>query len=319
MTKIIHKKIDSKQIVITENNAGQRIDNFLMRFIGKIPNSRIYQMLRKGEVRVNGGRIKQNYKLKNKDTVRIPPVYLFEKQTLKPNQAIQKKILQSIIFEDEGLVAINKPPGIVVHSGSRQSYGVIEIFRTIGGDYQSLELAHRLDKDTSGCLILAKNIPTLRALQKNLQDKKNIKTYTALLSGRMKKKKNIINNPIRKNTKNSGEHMVTIDEKGKAASTIFFREHLYDNATLAKIELITGRTHQIRVHSAFMGNFVIGDKKYGDKIVNHKYRKLGLKRMFLHSKSLNFFSPVTKKRIIIKAKLEKNLEDFLDKLDQKNE
>ena len=178
MTKIIHKKIDSKQIVITENNAGQRIDNFLMRFIGKIPNSRIYQMLRKGEVRVNGGRIKQNYKLKNNDAVRIPPVYLFETQTLKPNQAIQKKILQSIIFEDEGLVVINKPPGIVVHGGTRQSYGVIEIFRAIGGDYQTLELAHRLDKDTSGCLILAKNIPTLRALQKNLQDKKNITPLT---------------------------------------------------------------------------------------------------------------------------------------------
>ena len=315
MTKIIHKKIDSKQIVITENNAGQRIDNFLMRFIGKIPNSRIYQMLRKGEVRVNGGRIKQNYKLKNNDTVRIPPVYLFEKQTLKPSQAIQKKILQSIIFEDEGLVVINKPPGIVVHGGTRQSYGVIEIFRTIGGDYQSLELAHRLDKDTSGCLILAKNIPTLRALQKNLQDKKNIKTYTALLSGRVKRKKNIINSPIRKNIKSSGEHIVTIDEKGKAASTIFFREHLYDNTTLARIELMTGRTHQIRVHSAFMGNFVIGDKKYGDKIANHKYRKLGLKRMFLHAKSLNFISPVTKKRIIIEAKLEKNLMDFLNKLD----
>ena len=315
MTKIINKKIDSKQIVITENNAGQRIDNFLIRFIGKIPNSRIYQMLRKGEVRVNGGRIKQNYKLKNNDAVRIPPVYLFEKQTLKPNKSIQKKILDSIIFEDEGLVVINKPTGIVVHSGSRQSYGVIEIFRTIGGGYESLELAHRLDKDTSGCLILAKNIPTLRELQKNLQDNQSVKTYTALLTGKMKKKKDIINSPLKKNIKSSGEHMVAIDEKGKTASTIFFREHLYANATLAKVELITGRTHQIRVHSAFMGNSVIGDKKYGDKTVNYKYRKLGLKRMFLHAKSLNFFSPVTKKRIIIEAKLEANLVDFLDKLD----
>ena len=315
MTKIINKKIDSKQIVITENNAGQRIDNFLIRFIGKIPNSRIYQMLRKGEVRVNGGRIKQNYKLKNNDAVRIPPVYLFEKQTLKPNKSIQKKILDSIIFEDEGLVVINKPTGIVVHSGSRQSYGVIEIFRTIGGGYESLELAHRLDKDTSGCLILAKNIPTLRELQKNLQDNQSVKTYTALLTGKMKKKKDVINSPLKKNTKSSGEHMVTIDEKGKTASTIFFRERLYANATLAKVELITGRTHQIRVHSTFMGNSVIGDKKYGDKTINYKYRKLGLKRMFLHAKSLNFFSPVTKKRIIIEAKLEANLVDFLDKLD----
>ena len=315
MANIINKKIDSKQIVITENNVGQRIDNFLIRFIGKIPNSRIYQMIRKGEVRVNGGRIRQNYKLKNNDTVRIPPVYLFEKQTFKPSQVVQEKILDSIIFEDEGLVAINKPAGIVVHGGSRQSYGVIEIFREIGGDYQTLELAHRLDKDTSGCLILAKNIPTLRELQKNLQDKKSIKTYTALLSGKMRKRKDTINTPLRKNIKSSGERLVTIDEKGKTASTVFFRNNLYDNATLAKIKLITGRTHQIRVHSAFMGYPVIGDRKYGDKIVNNKFRKLGLKRMFLHANSLNFFSPVTKKRIIIEAKLEKSLVDFLNNLD----
>ena len=130
-------------------------------------------MLRKGEVRVNRGRIKPNYKLSRNDILRIPPVYIDEKQSVKPNQTIQKIILNSIIFEDKGLVVINKPSGIVCHGGSRQSYGVIEIFRTIGAEYRSLELAHRLDKDTSGCLILAKNIPTLRKLQKNLQDKKN--------------------------------------------------------------------------------------------------------------------------------------------------
>jgi len=315
MIKNLQKKTYSKQIVITENNAGQRIDNFLIRFFGKIPNSRIYQMLRKGEVRVNRGRIKPNYKLSRNDIVRIPPVYIDEKQSVKPNQTIQKIILNSIIFEDKGLVVINKPSGIVCHAGSRQSYGVIEIFRTIGAEYRSLELAHRLDKDTSGCLILAKNIPTLRKLQKNLQDKKSLKTYTALLSGKIKKKKNIINSPLRKNTVSSGERIVTIDEKGKSASTVFLREHLFKDSTLVKIELITGRTHQIRVHSASIGNFVIGDKKYGDKSVNYKFRKLGLKRMFLHAQSLNFISPITEKRIIIEAKLEEDLVNFLEKLD----
>ena len=314
MIKKIQKKIDSKQIVITENNAGQRIDNFLIRFFGKIPNSRIYQMLRKGEVRVNRGRIKPYYKLNINDIIRIPPVYIDEEQAVQPNQSIQKTILSSIIYEDEGLVVINKPYGIVSHAGSRQSYGVIEIFRAIGGEYQSLELAHRLDKDTSGCLILAKNIPTLRKLQKCLQDKRSLKTYKALLSGKVKKKKNVINSPLRKNTISSGERIVTIDEEGKSASTIFFRERMFKDSTLVKIELITGRTHQIRVHSASVGNFVIGDKKYGDRSINSKFRKLGLKRMFLHAQSLNFISPITEKRIIIEADLEEGLVNFLEKL-----
>ena len=309
-----HKKNNSKQVVITNNNAGQRIDNFLIRYFGKIPNSRIYQMLRKGEVRVNSGRIKQTYKLKVDDVVRVPPVYIKEKQSLKPNQAIQTKLLNSVIFEDEGLLVINKPSGIVVHGGSRQLYGVIEIFRAIGSEYASLELVHRLDRDTSGCLILAKNIPILRQLQMILQSEKTIKTYKALLFGKMNQGKIIINYPLKKNTIRSGERVVTVDKNGKPALTIFFREHMFDNATLVKIELLTGRTHQIRVHSASMGNFVLGDRKYGDKIINQKFRKLGLKRMFLHSQSFDFLSPVTKKRIIIEAPIEDDLVNFLEKL-----
>ena len=314
MIKKLQKKIDSKQIVITENNTGQRIDNFLIRFFGKIPNSRIYQMLRKGEVRVNRGRIKPHYKLNTNDIIRIPPVYIYEEEVVQPNQNIQKTILNSIVYEDEGLVVINKPAGIVSHGGSHQSYGVIEIFRAIGDEYQSLELAHRLDKDTSGCLILAKNIPILRKLQKRLRDKGSLKTYKALLSGKVRKKKNEINSPLKKNTISSGERIVTIDGKGKSASTIFFRERIFKDSTLVKIELVTGRTHQIRVHSASVGNFVIGDKKYGDRLINSKFRKLGLKRMFLHAQSLNFISPITEKRIIIEADLEESLMDFLEKL-----
>ena len=314
MIKKLQKKIDLKQIVITENNTGQRIDNFLIRFFGKIPNSRIYQMLRKGEVRVNRGRIKPHYKLNTNDIIRIPPVYIYEEEVVQPNQNIQKTILNSIVYEDEGLVVINKPAGIVSHGGSHQSYGVIEIFRAIGDEYQSLELVHRLDKDTSGCLILAKNIPILRKLQKRLRDKGSLKTYKALLSGKVRKKKNEINSPLKKNTISSGERIVTIDDKGKYASTIFFRERIFKDSTLVKIELVTGRTHQIRVHSASVGNFVIGDKKYGDRLINSKFRKLGLKRMFLHAQSLNFISPITEKRIIIEADLEESLLDFLEKL-----
>ena len=254
MIKKLQKKIDSKQIVITENNTGQRIDNFLIRFFGKIPNSRIYQMLRKGEVRVNRGRIKPHYKLNTNDIIRIPPVYIYEEEVVQPNQNIQKTILNSIVYEDEGLVVINKPAGIVSHGGSHQSYGVIEIFRAIGDEYQSLELVHRLDKDTSGCLILAKNIPILR------------KTYKPLLSGKVTKKKNEINSPLKKNTISSGERIVTIDDKGKYASTIFFRERIFKDSTLVKIELVTGRTHQIRVHLLQLGFPIANDPCYGGSV-----------------------------------------------------
>ena len=158
------KKINSKQIVISEEHGGQRIDNFLIRYFGKIPRSRIYQMLRKGEVRINRGRVKQTYKLIKGDLLRIPPVYLDEREVSTPSLSLQQRIIDSIIFENDGLIVINKPAGIVVHSGSGQTHGVIEAFRAMGSYYEKLELVHRLDKDTSGCLILAKNISVLRQL-----------------------------------------------------------------------------------------------------------------------------------------------------------
>jgi len=314
MNQIHAKKINSKQIVISADNAGQRIDNFLIRYFGKIPKSRVYQMLRKGEVRINKGRIKQTYKLIEGDILRVPPVYLDEQVQTIPSHSLQQKIADSIIFEDEGLIIINKPAGIVVHSGSGQSHGVIEAFRAMGDSYKKLELVHRLDKETSGCLILAKNIPILRQLHKAMNNDEITKTYSALLSGRVAKKRLTIDSPLSKNSVSSGERIVTIDENGKSAKTVLYRERVFQSATLVNIKLITGRTHQIRVHSASIEHPVIGDAKYGDRQTNREYKKRGLKRMFLHAKHLKFVSPVTQKTFSIDAPLEPDLSNFLEQL-----
>tara|TARA_R110002072_G_scaffold196017_3_gene353410 strand:- start:20723 stop:21676 length:954 start_codon:yes stop_codon:yes gene_type:complete len=314
MNQIHVKKINSKQIVISADNAGQRIDNFLIRYFGKIPKSRVYQMLRKGEVRINSGRIKQTYKLEEGDILRVPPVYLDEKGHTVPTRSLQQKIADSIIFEDEGLIIINKPAGIVVHSGSGQSHGVIEAFRAMGDNYKKLELVHRLDKDTSGCLILAKSIPVLRQLHTAMNNNEIAKSYCALLAGRMTKKKITVDSPLSKNTISSGERIVTVDENGKSAVTMLSRERVFQSSTLANIKLITGRTHQIRVHSASIDHPVIGDMKYGNRIINREYKKLGLKRMFLHAKSLRFTSPVTQQPLSIDAPLGSELSAFLQQL-----
>tara|TARA_R110000782_G_scaffold235939_6_gene322015 strand:+ start:4345 stop:5298 length:954 start_codon:yes stop_codon:yes gene_type:complete len=314
MNQIHVKKINSKQIVISADNAGQRIDNFLIRYFGKIPKSRVYQMLRKGEVRINSGRIKQTYKLEEGDILRVPPVYLDEQGHTVPTRSLQQKIADSIIFEDEGLIIINKPAGIVVHSGSGQSHGVIEAFRAMGDNYKKLELVHRLDKDTSGCLILAKSIPVLRQLHTAMNNNEIAKSYCALLAGRMTKKKITVDSPLSKNTISSGERIVTVDENGKSAVTMLSRERVFQSSTLANIKLITGRTHQIRVHSASIDHPVIGDMKYGNRIINREYKKLGLKRMFLHAKSLRFTSPVTQQPLSIDAPLGSELSAFLQQL-----
>jgi 23S rRNA pseudouridine955/2504/2580 synthase len=309
------KKINSKQIVISDENKGQRIDNFLLRYFGKIPKSRIYKMLRKGEVRINKGRIKQTYKLKAGDVLRVPPVYLNEEKSNTPPPYLKQKIFESIIFEDDGIIVINKPAGIVVHSGSDQAHGVIEAFRAMGDKYEKLELVHRLDKDTSGCLILAKNMTVLRQLHEIISTGEMTKSYCALLAGRFDKKKIAVNNSLSKSTSN--ERMMIVDEGGKSATTIFFRDRIFDTATLVNIELITGRTHQIRVHSASIGHPVLGDTKYGNRMINREFKKAGLKRMFLHAKSLSFKSPVTQKKITIKAALEPKLISFLGKMNIK--
>ncbi|MCG8380304.1 MAG: RluA family pseudouridine synthase [Proteobacteria bacterium] len=309
------KKIKAKQLVITELQSGQRIDNFLIRYFNNVPKSRVYQMIRKGEVRINKGRIKQTYKLVTGDVVRIPPVFETAKKPIIPSDNIKKLILDSIIYQDDEIVVLNKPANLCVHGGSGQSSGIIETIRSTGDDYSNLELVHRLDKDTSGCLILAKSIPVLRKLNLNLKNGEINKTYIALLSGQIKQHEWVIDNPLSKNMSQGGERIVGINSSGKKAVTKIVRKRVFEDASLVNVSLITGRTHQIRVHSSSVGHPVLGDRKYGNREQNRKYKNKGLRRIFLHASKLDFILPISGKRIVIEAPLSQDLQRVLELID----
>ncbi len=309
------KKIKAKQLVITELQSGQRIDNFLIRYFNNVPKSRVYQMIRKGEVRINKGRIKQTYKLVTGDVVRIPPVFETAKKSIIPSDNIKKLILDSIIYQDDEIVVLNKPANFCVHGGSGQSSGVIETIRSTGDDYSNLELVHRLDKDTSGCLILAKSIPVLRKLNLNLKNGEINKTYIALLSGQIKQHEWVIDNPLSKNMSQGGERIVSINSSGKKAVTKIVRKRVFEDTSLVNVSLITGRTHQIRVHSSSVGHPILGDRKYGNREQNRKYKNKGLRRIFLHASKLDFILPISGKRIVIEAPLSQDLQRVLELID----
>jgi len=306
------KKTKVKQLLIDNDVAGQRIDNFLHRYLKTIPKSRIYQMIRKGEVRINKGRVQQTYKLQSGDTIRIPPVHVEEEvKSRKPSLALQELIKSSIIYEDDALTIINKPSALAVHSGTNQLHGVIDVMRELFTGY---ELVHRLDRDTSGCLMLAKNRQVLRLLNDDMKTNKVKKHYVALLAGKLANKSFVIDKPLFKNRMQGGERIVRVSNEGKKALTKFNINKVYSDATLVDIELVTGRTHQIRVHSADMSNPVLGDNKYGDKYMNKKFKHIGLNRLFLHAASLEFYSPAKKKSVKVSAPLDDALILLLEKL-----
>lgn len=310
------KKTEVKQLVIESDRAGQRIDNFLQRELREIPRSRIYQMLRKGEVRVNKGRIKQTYRLQSGDTVRIPPLYVEDSQSgpVVSTQLLEK-LLTAILYEDDSIIVLNKPSGLSVHSGTGQKLGVIEAIRTAKPEYKTLELVHRLDRETSGCLILAKDLHSLRQLHADLKQGAIDKSYIALLSGQLKRAQIRVDKPLSRNTRRGGERIVGVDDEGKQAVTVFNRQKIYPQATLVEVDLLTGRTHQIRVHSASIGHPVIADDKYGDKEVNGRFKQLGLRRLFLHASELQLRSPANGKKLNIKAPLDEGLQVILDGLE----
>ncbi len=293
-------------------NEGQRIDNFLrLRFKG-VPKSHIYRILRSGEVRVNRRRIRQGYRLTEGDVVRIPPLhYDVTSSPGRPHHAVLEQIQASIVFEDAHLLVLNKPSGMAVHGGSGLSYGVIEALRALRPDAPYLELVHRLDRDTSGCLAVAKKRGALRALHALLRDKKVEKVYMALLRGRWRGGRQQVEIPLRKNVLRSGERIVRAGGQGKAALTWFDPLARTEVATLARVRPATGRTHQIRVHAAHMGHPVAGDSKYGDTAFNGQLRDLGLKRLFLHAWSLCFPHPVTEQELRVTAPLTGELTTLL--------
>ncbi len=299
-------------VEITEDNCDQRLDNFLIARLKGVPKSHIYRIVRKGEVRVNKGRVDVKYRLVAGDIVRVPPVRVAERseETYIP-QGLQAALLDGILYEDEGFIVINKPAGFAVHGGSGVSSGIIEGFRQLRPEARFLELVHRLDKDTSGCLLIAKKRSVLRLLQELFRNSQIQKTYQALLSGQWNRKKLIVTAPLLKNAGKGGERIVVISAAGKSAETLFRRIKLFANATLVEASPKTGRTHQIRVHAASLGHPIVGDDRYGIDEVNKTFKVKGYKRMFLHAQKLNFQHPVTGELMSISAPLPAQLENLL--------
>ena len=298
---------------ISDANSEQRLDNFLIGYLKGVPKTRIYRMVRKGEVRVNKGRADVSYKLAVGDIVRIPPVRVAEKN---PDIIVQPSLrfsLEShIIYEDDGFIVLNKPSGFAVHGGSGVNSGIIEAFRQIRPQQKFLELVHRLDKETSGCLLIAKKRSVLKVLHELFRGDGVNKTYLALLAGQFKHKKQLVDVPLLKNINQGGERMVMVSQSGKSAETLFTRLKQYQEATLVHAAPKTGRTHQIRVHAAWLGHPIVGDDRYGENELNKAFKKRGYKRLFLHAEQLRFAHPVSGEPLSFSAPLPEDLLALLD-------
>ena len=301
-------------IEVDENSVGQRLDNFLMTQLKGVPKSHIYKIIRKGEVRINKGRTKNVYRLKLNDLVRVPPVKTDDRDTSIPAKWILSSFEERVLFEDDDLIVLNKPSGIAVHGGTANSHGVIESLRFLRPDERYLELVHRLDKATSGCLLIAKNRKMLNGLQTLLRNRTINKTYTALLCGVIHKQSVKVNAPLEKRTLESGEHRVRVHPDGKKSETIFERLAQYKNATLVSASPKTGRTHQIRVHAKHLGHPIAGDERYSTAMQYKQYRENGLKRLFLHASKLSFIHPFSEERVSFEAPLDIELEKFIKTL-----
>jgi 23S rRNA pseudouridine955/2504/2580 synthase len=303
-------------VTIDQTHDGQRIDNFLLSQLRGVPRSWVYRVLRRGEVRINKGRCKPSQRVHAGDVVRIPPLRLAERSDATVPAYLLESVEQAVIVEDDDLLVINKPSGMAVHGGSGVSFGVIEALRAARPNAGYLELAHRLDRDTSGCLLLAKKRAALVRLQELQRSFKVEKRYLALLAGRIRKGAWRTDLPLRKNTLKSGERIVRVDPEGKPAATRFEVKRRFREATLVQAELETGRTHQIRVHAASNGTPILGDTKYGSEQANARFRDLGLRRLFLHATSLSFEWPGAKGRYEIEAPLPVDLSTLVDTLDE---
>lgn len=303
-------------ITISAGEAGQRIDNFLITLEKGVPKSRIYRAIRKGEVRVNKGRIKQTYRLQAEDVVRVPPLRVSESQAPTHISDSLTEVLEShILFEDDYLLALNKPAGLAVHAGTQIQMGVIEALRLLRPEQSFLELVHRLDRDTSGCLLLAKSRNALLNIQQQLLNDEIDKHYLTLTRGRWPKPTNLVNLALQKNTLAGGERMVVVDATGKHAKTQFNVKQTLPFCQLIDVKLFTGRTHQIRVHAAASGHPVAGDAKYGDRALNKQLKPFGLNRMFLHAWRLHLHHPATAEPLELVAPLPTILDKVIQKLD----
>ncbi len=315
MSENIEKSYPVRQVVVESGYQGQRLDNFLLAMLKGVPKSRIYRIVRKGEVRVNKGRTKVSYRLQEGDVVRIPPVRVADKEhPVRPGVKTIEALERSIIYEDKRLLVLNKPSGLAVHGGSGLKFGVIEALRSMRPGEKELELVHRLDRATSGCLMIAKRRSALRSLHELLRTNGVDKRYIALVAGRWERDRESVDAPLAKNLLQGGERMVRVDPEGKQALTRFRVLERFSDVTLVEAELMTGRTHQLRVHLAHLGTPILGDEKYGNSLANRRLKKQGLKRLFLHARSLSFNWTEEVGRLRVEAPLEPALEQLLKQL-----
>ena len=298
-------------IEIDEESAGQRIDNFLFRHLKGVPKSHVYRILR-GEVRVNKKRIAQTYRLQTGDRLRIPPIRVAE----KPDTSFIPACEFPVLFEDEALLAIDKPAGTAVHGGSGVSFGVIEQLRRARPQAKCLELVHRLDRETSGVLLVAKKRSALTGMHEIMREGNSDKRYLTLVLGAWQNTKQHVKLRLHKFDTPQGEKRVMVREDGQTAHTIFTLQQRWPGFSLLEAQLKTGRTHQIRVHLSHLGFPIAGDAKYGDFARNKELMKQGLKRMFLHAHAIAFNHPLTGEPLRITAPLAPELQKFLDRLDK---
>ncbi len=303
------------KVIIGDEAAGQRLDNYLFRQLKGVPKSRIYRMLRGGEARVNGRRAEPSQRLESGDEVRIPPVRTAEPASTLPAQ-VTRSLLKRVIYRDEGLLALDKPPGQAVHGGSGVSLGIIEQLRLELPELPYLELVHRLDKETSGVLLVALKRSALTAMHRLLREGQVRKSYTTLAKGQWQGEQRHVRLPLQKYVTAEGERRVSVNDAGQSAHTIFRLVRQYPGFSLLEAELKTGRTHQIRVHLAALGHPIAGDEKYGDFELNRRLKKQGLKRMFLHARRLVFVHPLTGEPLDLQSPQPADLENFLHEMER---
>ncbi|MES3006408.1 MAG: RluA family pseudouridine synthase [Pseudomonadota bacterium] len=303
-------------IEVSTDADNQRVDNFLLGRLKGVPKSRIYRLIRKGEVRVNKKRVKPESRLHAGDSVRVPPIRVADAPpTVRPSPSLVKLIKESILFEDEELIVINKPQGIAVHGGSGLKTGLIESMRWIlldsgqGGEF--LELAHRIDRETTGCLVIAKTPKILKHLHNELKSKRVTKSYNALVHGRWPEDVIQINAPLQKNEVKAGEKVVVVDPEGKPSITNFRVLKRFNNATLIEASPLTGRTHQIRVHCQYAGHPIVGDQKYTSM---HRDQFSDVKILCLHAAMISFNRPESDQRFAVNAPVNPMMLQLLDSL-----
>jgi 23S rRNA pseudouridine955/2504/2580 synthase len=299
-----------RKVAIDAERAGQRIDNFLRNELPGVPKGRVYNLLRRGEVRVNGGRVRAEHKLMEGDEVRIPPARI-RSEGAPPSEKMATDMLDRVLYEDKRLLVINKPTGIAVHGGSGISHGVIELLRHARPDLKELELVHRIDRETSGCLVMAKRRSALRDLHARFREGKVEKNYLALVVGNWQLGEQLIDAPLHVQHRRDGERHVVVSSKyGKPAQTRVSLSKTYGPYSLLLCAPLTGRTHQIRVHLDHVEYPIVGDERYGDDDVNRKAKKSGLTRLFLHAQSIAFADD-SGNDLHFTAPLAEDLEQFL--------